>query len=85
MYWALGLSFSSAAFAEDAAVTCDSGTLAKLNDQLDRLVDPALKEKVDAARAELINADKAMKASKTEDCVAALKKSLGIVPGTPSN
>lgn len=73
------------AFAEEQAMTCDSGTIAKMTTGLDAIVDPGLKEKVDAARAELAKANDALKANKTEDCLAALKQAVEKTPGHPTN
>ena len=81
---ATGLALSVPVYAEEAAMTCDDGTIAKLSVELDKVVDPRLKEKVDAARAELSNASTALKGNKTEDCIAALKKTVDAMPGKPT-
>lgn len=82
--FAVCAALATPALAGDAALTCDSATIAKLNTQFDAMVDPAVKDKVTSAKDQLAKAQDALKAKNTEDCMAALRKAVDELP-KPTN
>jgi hypothetical protein len=68
----VGLFSVTPALAED--MKCDDASMANVQKMIDGATDPAMKAKVDAAKADLLAAQDAMKAQKADECAAALTK-----------
>lgn len=62
------LAFAASGFAQDK-MKCDTGSMMKMQTEMDAMADPMMKDQKEMAMKEMEMAKTAMDAGKTDDCV----------------